>query len=406
MAQDAQQKEQERLARIAEIEAQGGQNRATEAARYEPFEGGPRAVTDPATGRQITLNTMADYGLYGDWSQGLRQDVDVTATSELQQANNSARAELQEQMDAAAMERLDRGIQSDIDAATRQFDRRSEDYGERQTFHSQTTGKTYTWQTQEEFELVKSQIEQDNYIEAQRVIAGLRGTDPDSASKIREAYEFAKGEILWDPQTQSWRNLEDMSDEDLMATFMDAVDFYKLNDEERDTAYRLFTAFMERNPIEEQEDPSGGDGAGLYDNLPIAAGVADQGVVGAAVSPGVAIMEALQQSGEQGGALSPLALLTKPLWDVARVNTSLRASGVEVPEGVRTNQVNNESSLWAKLMTLIENQELPQDKRQAARAYLSQIEQPGYVGDTQKDTIEAFINSALIPTGPSSSGGM
>lgn len=297
LMQQSSEAEKDREAQLERIGATGEEQRATAAAKYEPFPDGPREIVDAATGRTVLANTPAEYEALSSQLQGFRQEEDIDAQAALQESNNQARSQLQSQIDDASMSRLDAQIQAEIDSATTQFRRRSEDYDEEQSFYSPTTGKNYRWQTQEEFELVKQQIENDNYLEAQRVIAALRGTDQDTASKIREAYEFAKQELLWDAETQSFRDLSTMSEDELRSAFMDAVDFYTLAPEEAERAYRLFTTFMGQAELP-PEDEGGGETprpGGLALTTPLAQDFAEDrtGFLGRATTPGIELFARL-----------------------------------------------------------------------------------------------------------------
>lgn len=157
----------------------------------------------------------------------------------------------------AAMDRLETQIQAGMDELERRNNMAREDYDGPQTWTDQVTGKTYTWQTNQEFDLVKQQMQSDRLAHEIRLRADL-GDAGGAGQQIREAYEFAKSEILWDPATQTFRDLSGLSDDELRQVFESAIftgGFDSLDENSVDRAYTLFTAFM--NQMQQGEEPPG-----------------------------------------------------------------------------------------------------------------------------------------------------
>lgn len=230
-----------------------------------PFEDGPR--TYESDGNVYEYSTPREFqsllqALTGDQQESL-VETRTNAEIELAEKNAELRESLQRMIGDQQLAQIEARANAEVEAAQKVWERRSEDYGDEQSFTSSRTGKTYTWSTLEEFELVKQQIENDNYIEAQKVIAALRDEPEDVGEQIRQAYEFAKQELLWDPQAQAFRDLSELSPEDLRQAFDDAVataGFTNLNSESVDKAFRLFTAFMDR-VSDDEDDPAEADGS-------------------------------------------------------------------------------------------------------------------------------------------------
>lgn len=350
-------------------EFQGEQARADREYLDTPFADGPRVYE--ANGEQYTYNTPREYDallreLEGDIQSGLRtQDAD--AARELAELNNAARAELQRMSDKAAMARLDAQIEAEIDAARRQWEQRSDEYDSPQSFYSATTGKTYTWNTMEEFELVKQQIEQDNYVEAQRVIAALRGTDEDAASKIREAYEFAKQETLWDATTGTFRDVASMDEEELKAAFYDALGFYELTPEQQDTAYRLFEAFIERSG-----DGGGGEDGGA-DFTPVEPRLID----------------------DARGLFDPIRDLLFPREDPPVIPGSGDVLPIhDMPPTAASVTDEDEQDLLARLRSMISNAGQDGDAMSRAGQAMRIIREPGMISEEQYQSIDRMLRQA------------
>ncbi|KKL69299.1 hypothetical protein LCGC14_2116350, partial [marine sediment metagenome] len=232
-----------------------------------------------------------------------------------------------------------------------------------QSFFSQTTGKTYRWGTVEEFELVKEQLEQDGYIEAQRVIAALRDTDKDSQSRILEAYTFAKNEVLnpsvLNPETGAWRSMTDITPEALEEQFRAGLVAWELTPEEMEKAVELFNGFIAKIP---EALPGAGEGAppsegGVWQNLRDLA------------TPARASLGA-------GGAVA-----------AALRNRRGERSAPDVPEPPRPSVDNEERPFYEQLASVIDNPEIGSE----AQALRTRIETERVPQDELQRLLEELL---------------
>jgi hypothetical protein len=211
-----------------------------------------RMAGDENKYQQILMALQQDFRLE-EIDASLRADIekiqaqgDVNST--LQEEAAAQRAELQGIIGKQALEEIDARYKADLELLERQNQMPWDEMGEN-SWTSPSTGKTYTWSTDQEYELVKSQIESDNYMEAQRLIASLRDDSPDSATRIREAYEFGKTEILLPMMFNEDGSLKDVSEikpEYLEQRINEALDLFpSLNEEEKIKVLTLLSGFID-----------------------------------------------------------------------------------------------------------------------------------------------------------------
>ena len=311
------------------------------------------AAQERQTGVQIEANKWLQE-LVG--KQGLeRIGAQATADLGLQKAGSEqqaalqtqvddARAALQGQADDAAMARVEAGVAADTAAADALWAGRSKEYETPQSFFSPGTGKTYRWQTQEEFELAQLEMENDNLIAAQKTIAELQKLDPDSAGRVWEAYQDAKAEIF-NPSVMGdnpgeWIAIQDRTPGgELETAFLEALAARGLTDaEEINTALALFRRWIAAVP-----EPGAGENTGSWYIRPEQTSVdrERQNIIGG-LEKGVA---------EQG--------LTSPYGNAALLAQSnpflyLGQTGTKYPTGVAGAA---EQGLYDQLMNLFRTQE-------------------------------------------------
>ena len=127
-----------------------------------------------------------------------------------------------------------------------------------------SSGVTYTWDSDQGFQLAQSALRADQAEEAARLEAALRGYgDSEEGGMIREAYEFAKQELLYDPTTGTFSDLADLSDDEVNEMFIDAImtgGFDGLSEQAIEDAFQLFKFNLDRiRGTEPEEVAEGGE---------------------------------------------------------------------------------------------------------------------------------------------------
>lgn len=298
--------------------------------------------------------------------------------SDLAEKNNQARADLQATIGDQALAQIDARLEADLDVLEQQWAQRSAEYDEEQSYYSATTGKMYRWSTQEEFDIIKAQLESDNYIEAQRLIADLRDVDPDAQSRIIGAYTFAKNEVLnpsvLDPATGAWRSMAEITPEALREQFMAAVALHDLSEEEAERAFRLFQGFIETIPDAAPDADVEPTRPGLT-NIPLGEGT---------------VASDVQELGFLGRATAPLVALGEKLFPNLYPQTQ-EAEGeqaLDTPQAVDT----VEKPFYDQLMALTENPEVGSD----AQALGTRIE----TETIGQDELQQLLDEILSRLGP------
>lgn len=238
-----------------------------------PFADGPRSITDEATGQTYTYNTPREWqAAITAQEQGFKRSERVAgqeyATEEReaaqgfqQQMQDNAQAfqmELNDAQDAAALERLQTQLDAQAAAAERTWEQPRDEYESQSVT---INGRTYSWTSDQGYELQALKMRQDMLNDQIRLEASLRGTDEDARSRIIEAYNFGKSEVLnpsvINQQTGTWQSMADINPDQLEQQFRDAIALYGLSPDEEETAVRLFNGWIKDIP----EAPPGTEGA-------------------------------------------------------------------------------------------------------------------------------------------------
>ena len=280
-----------------------------------------------------------------------------------------------ESQNEAAMDRLNIQIDANIDDLERRNEIEREEYGVDKNWTDPVTGRPYSWSTNQDFELIKLQMQSDRLAYELRMRSDL-ADNPDMGEQIREAYEFAKSEILWDPQAQTFRNLEEIPEDELRQLFDSAIvtgGFSGIDQAAMDQAYSLFTAFIDRAP-EIDPPPDAGTGGGVL-GIPITTDIG----------------KAFTEDGD--GYLSRSAAPFMELFGRIFPDAADRSMGItespEVPEQGRIpegNVTTRERDIFRQLVELGANNPEAWD-------YIDEITQPGEASNLIE--IMDFINNAI-----------
>lgn len=271
-----------RKEREAEQEFQAGETalgREHEAAMAEE----DRALQREGYDVQRELQRMSDLaaaeriGLTGE-----EQRKTIEAQTEQQQQLQDDAQEFQRELaaieNAADLEQLQMRIDAEIAAAERAFVQPREEYEEQSTTIG---GRTYSWTSDQEYELVALKMQSDMINDRIRLEASLRDEDlsEDERTKIQRAYEYLLENILYDRNTGQVRPLDEFESawlEDQFETFLSAfeTDNGAFEPYQRDLVRRMFFGpESEPPPTEISEGPGvtgyrGGGVPGMRDLPP------------------------------------------------------------------------------------------------------------------------------------------
>lgn len=341
--------------------------------------------------REATQQFQAGEAAKGREFQAQQADIDRQYQALRDKTNNDA-----------AFQRAQAQIQAQLDQMERANQMEREQYGEGpQTWTDPNTGRTYSWSSNQEFEMARRRMESDLLRDEIRLRAELSDVSPEMGEQIRAAYEFAKNELLWDAQAQTFRDLSSISDEELRTMFENAIftgGFEGLDPAAVDRAYALFTGFMNQGSATNQSvsrppsasasrEPTGDIGMdALRGNLNLISDVS-RNIAGTSETAPQTMREVLNVLGNF---------------------RSIPNTAPDAPEGVERRQLFgigfNEQKLWNALTTLSGQMEQaspntvsmdPMYRR--IQEYIQDIEEPGK--SANYDRIEDFIKSLFTQPG-------
>ena len=216
--------------------------------------GDTAAMERQEAGDAAAFARIAETGRVEEGVIGARTEAEQSLQDDMQEFQET----LQGTQDEAAMARLQAGIDADLAAAERAFVQPREEYDPRT---DTVNGRTYSWKSDQEYELVKLQMQRDMIMDQIRLEAELTDKYGDQANNYIPLYMQARDMVMADFQAQglwdgqNWMGLPTKEQRDAaIQRFSDMVN--------RDARYALFAEDMISDftkYVDQATVPEGGD---------------------------------------------------------------------------------------------------------------------------------------------------